>query len=80
VSADAKTIHHGSLTGPGPLGDFRNEFHSECLYYLKYCAETGIERIISSPLASKDSRNFARFSCAETGTVFGTASLFDLEP
>jgi hypothetical protein len=32
------------------------------------------------PLASKQSRNFARFSSVETGTVFGTVSFLDLEP
>src|ERR1700727_2768057 len=32
------------------------------------------------PSASRDSRNFARFYCLETGTVTGTASLVHLEP
>ncbi len=34
----------------------------------------------AGPEASKDSQNFARFSGAETGTVFGTVSFLDLEP
>jgi hypothetical protein len=32
------------------------------------------------PQISKESRNLARFSAAETGTVFGTVSIVDLEP
>jgi len=35
---------------------------------------------VRCPLASKDSRNITRFFGAETGTVFGTVSLGDLEP
>jgi hypothetical protein len=41
-------IARGHMSGPGvftqprSLGDFRSEFHSECLYYLQYCAETGV--------------------------------------
>jgi hypothetical protein len=32
------------------------------------------------PLASKESRNLRAISAAETGTVFGTVRLGDLEP
>src|ERR1700679_1025659 len=42
--------------------------------------QRGCERSIFFPSASQDSRNLARFFRAETGTVFGTARLSDLEP
>jgi hypothetical protein len=35
---------------------------------------------LACPQASTHSRNFERFSSAETGTVSGTASPLDLEP